>query len=561
MRKPLRLLAALLALCVTATLFPPVGLAAGTIHRLKNEGILSELVASSAVKDGDTIILEGLGRVVDVSDPSTDIPWVINKNLTIQGAEGASASITSYSGIVLGNNVTFRNLAINFPSLVYTDIVANGYTLTLDGVTCSNQPFSLFCGSLTGSPYPSLPTAGPNGQIIIEGNTSLKSSKQCGDIYAGNLYWGNSENATADAPEHLNGNVEISIPSTSVKSNALGTIYACGATRANSSVHEPEYIISTVTGTVTISGNVPDVQGTGGGTVNVTYSGGSNQANKIFSNISSLSVEKGDLVLDANSSFRDANTISVLSGARLSVVNMTDPSFCNFNGGGYLILGQSQTLNITGNVSGASKVAVGRVGYSATDGDICGVNPLLNHVYIQAPSSSDKSFELLPTNTSTPIVLEYASGGSWTAVSPGGTGGTDEKIASFAFKSPETHVGAEGVNEEAEMPLDVEYIGDQNTIDLSNIFLDIKVNGKAATLDPNSDDYGYKIYTTDDLKSIAVVYSNSSDAFYATPTAEGTYNISITIPGEYTQSGQPLTASAKLIVGTPGPTSIPVPQA
>ena len=66
MRKPLRLLAALLALCVTATLFPPVGLAAGTIHRLKNEGILSELVASSAVKDGDTIILEGLGRVVDV---------------------------------------------------------------------------------------------------------------------------------------------------------------------------------------------------------------------------------------------------------------------------------------------------------------------------------------------------------------------------------------------------------------------------------------------------------------------------------------------------------------
>ena len=557
MRKPLRLLAALLALCVTATLFPPVGLAAGTIHHLKNEGILSELVASNDVKDGDTIILEGHGNVVDVSVPSSDIPWVINKNLTIQGAEGASASITSYSGIVLGDNVTFRNLAINFPSLVYTDIAANGYTLTLDEVTCSNQPFSLFCGSLTGSPYLSLPSAGPKGQIIIKGKTSLKSSKQCGDIYAGNLYWGNPENATADAPEHLNGDVDISVPSTSVESDALGTIYACGATRGNSSVHEPEYIDSTVTGTVTISGNVPDVQGTGGGTVDVTYSGGSYPADRTFSNISNLTVEQGSLVLEGASSFRGANTISVRSGARLSVVNMTDPSFCDFNGGGYLILGQSQTLNITGSVTGTSKVAVGRVGSN----DTCGKNPLLNHVYIQAPSSSDKSFELLPTNTVTPIVLEYASDGSWTAVSSGGTGGTDEKVASFAFKSPETRVGAEGVNKETAMLLNVEYIGDQNTIDLSNILLDIKVNGETATLDPNSDDYGYNVYTTDNLTSIAVVYSNNGDAFYATPTAEGTYNISITIPGEYTQSGQPLTASAKLIVGTPGPTSIPVPQA
>ena len=175
MRKPLRLLAALLALCVTATLFPPVGLAAGTIHRLKNEGILSELVASNDVKDGDTIILEGHGNVVDVSVPSTDIPWIINKNLTIQGAEGASASITSYSGIVLGNNVTFRNLAINFPSTVYTDIAANGYTLTLDGVTSGNWPFSLFCGTLTGSPYyQSLPSAGPEAGLSLRGIPASK---------------------------------------------------------------------------------------------------------------------------------------------------------------------------------------------------------------------------------------------------------------------------------------------------------------------------------------------------------------------------------------------------
>lgn len=557
MKKPLRLLAALLAVCVTASLFPPVGFAAGNTHSLPHNGDLNVLIAGDSVLDGDTIFLEGAGCVQDLG--SNDTPWVINRSVTIEGRQAGefSPSLSFQTGvIVLNADVTIRNLELTASSTVASAIVANGHTLTLENVTCYDRPVSLFCGTLTGCPASINIASGKQGEIIIQGNTSLKGgtnySGQCGNIYAGNLYWG--DNALTNNPEASLIPASISIPSTSIQTGSLGTVYACGATRLGGSEYESDPDSAPVRNTVTISGNVPDVRGAGANTVTVQYSGSGSEAVRAFTDISALEVRAGHLALSAGSTLQD---VSVNDGARLSLVNLTNPEFQDFTGGGYLILGKDQTLNIVGAVSGTSKVAVGSVGYDASlGGDYCGVAPVPDHPYIQAPRSVSTSFELLRTNTPLPFTLEYASGGTWTAVS-GSAGGEDEKVSGFAFQDPETIVDAEAIGQdEAEMPLNVMRVGTGTPVDLSAISLNITVNGKIAP-PVWSDDFGYYIYTADKLKDIAVV----NDIFYATPTAEGTYNISITLPGQYTQSGQPLTASAKLTVGTPGPVSIPIPQA
>lgn len=420
MKKPLRLLAALLAVCVTASLFPPVGFAAE--HVLSADGSLNTFIKDTA-QNGDTIVLLGTGWVKDLD--STDAPWIINKSVTIRGnmADGQRQSVTLESGvIVLNADVTFQDLELRFTTMMSSAIVTNGHKLTLDNVTCY-RPVSLFCGTLTG--YSGIPAPGALGEIVIENGTSLKdtagSSTPCGNIYAGNLHW-NANTSSPGSPAASPVPASISIPSTSIQTGSLGTVYACGATRRGGSEYESDPVNAPVRNTVTISGNVPDVRGAGADTVTVQYSGSGSEAVRAFTDISALEVRAGHLALSAGSTLQD---VSVNDGARLSLVKLTNPTIQDFTGGGYLILGKDQTLNIAGTVSGTSMVAVGSVGYNVDHGDICGTIPVLNdHIYIQAPQSNSTSFELLPTNTLTPIHLEYADGGTWTAVS-GSAGGEE----------------------------------------------------------------------------------------------------------------------------------------
>ena len=199
MKKTLRLIAALLVFCFTATCFPPTGLAAGrTTHILTDGNEL--LTALASASDGDTIQCSGLISV-GTSD-GTDAPWVIDKNVTIEGG-----TLTVHrGGIVLDADVTFRNTTIDFTTSMRNAIMANGHTLVLDGVTTSNFSFNLFCGGLILGHEEgqfTVPAPGSMGEIIIRGNTCLqgKDSYGMGNIYAGNLCMGGTDEAH-NKPEH-----------------------------------------------------------------------------------------------------------------------------------------------------------------------------------------------------------------------------------------------------------------------------------------------------------------------------------------------------------------------
>ena len=107
-------------------------------------GDLAQAVENAAA--GSTLVLQG--SCVVGTENGGDAPWVIDKALTIRGG-----SITVWrGGIVLGDNVTFQNTEINFSSFMRNAIVANGYTLTLDSVTCpTGRSVNLFCGGLLDS--------------------------------------------------------------------------------------------------------------------------------------------------------------------------------------------------------------------------------------------------------------------------------------------------------------------------------------------------------------------------------------------------------------------------
>lgn len=121
----------------------------------------------------------------------------------------------------MGADVTFDGVTLSFDSPIRNAIMANGYTLTLNNVSrvSGAREVHLLCGGLTGQLAfaDSLPPEGPNGRIVIQGNTSL------GNIYAGSLFGDGSPNC-------FNGNSEIIIEKGA--SGQMGEVYASGAIQA-----------------------------------------------------------------------------------------------------------------------------------------------------------------------------------------------------------------------------------------------------------------------------------------------------------------------------------------
>lgn len=535
-------IAVILALCMVISMLPSAAFAeGGTVHTLADKGDPEKLINSAAVQDGDTIRVEGTGFL----QRGTDAPWVIGKSVTI---ENGTLKIGT-GGILLGADVTFRNINLSFDSSIRNAIIANGHTLTLENVTCGNYCFNLFCGGLIDSNNEGFPNApsGQEGTVIIKGKTGLQNYDYLGsgNIYAGNLTMGgmNEEhNGMADnGPKNVfNGNAVIRIED-SLSSTALGKIYACGAQQripvsaAGGKITLPNPDDYTVDGTVSIYGKVPDVNGAGAGEVFVTYSGGENLAEQTFTGLSRLTVAKGNLSLKAGSSLKDA-AVSIMEGGKLNIKNLGNTEVAAFQGGGLLVLGELQTLTITGEVQGTASVAIDETNYNHTESTKA---PIKEHAYIQAPKSKDTAFRLLPYNTQPNTILSRDDLGVWTVIE---TSEEENRLESVQFET--TELGE--VNQEAELPLSVKSAGGR-WIYLDFIPLNIYVNGSLADRQTfkydNADDIYYR-YTTDAL-SMEVI----GNVLCATPKAEGVYTIKLEVPGEYTASGQPLQTSTTLTVG------------
>lgn len=552
-------MAALLAFCVLAAAFPPVGLAAeGNELAIPAGTDLYDLLKEDTVKNGDT--LRCTGTVYASDTPEIDDPWIIDKSITI---EGGSLTIGT-GGILLGADVTFKNTELLFTKPICNAIVANGYTLTLDGVTASSRgyAFNVFCGTLVPNSTQSfqVPDPGTTNTVIIQGGTNLRSGNMAvvgeSNIYAGSLSLGSMSPEVDEAgrPHSFAGSPTIRIEGCADGRTPLGTIYASGAQQRNlfeKDAQKPtlrDTAQYTVSGSVTIEGtnSLPNIDGAGAAAANAVYQGGTYPATKTFTDISSLSVEAGSLALDNASWFRNGGILKVSNGATVDIQNMDSSlSISDFHGGGSLILGQPQVLTITGNVTGETTVGVGKIFNGASD------IPTLNHTYIIAQGSSESSFHLAPPNIANPPALIFDGSGNWTATQPTG------EISKLVSLRPE-NIHAESGETEVIIPLNPVCTGLE--LSLSTLSLAIQVNGAQAAFieNTNPDDSHYeagglRLFAGNyDGESLAVYHGDGS---YITPILDGTYTIKITVPGEYTVSGNPLTASCTLTVGD----STPVP--
>lgn len=581
----------LLALCLLAALLPQRALAAEI--PVLDGGDLAQAVENAAA--GSTLVLQG-SCVVGTQDGG-DAPWVIDKALTIQGG-----SITVWpGGIVLKDDVTFQNTVIGFSSNMRNAIIANGHTLTLDGVTCSASSaysINLFCGGLLDSNEEGfgdyLPVSGSAGTVIVRGNTSLQGLRAAstGNIYAGNLCMGTGENGDGPANAY-SGNPSIQVEGlTGTGSGAIGTIYACGAQQRNGNggvgkITLPDPDQYTVNGAVSVnlgrSGTPAQGQASvdGAGAVGRTYvsfrdASGNGPVSRQLKSVIGVGVESGSLSLSAGSSFLPEAGLTVGSGTTLNLSAMGDVNIQSFSGGGSLILAQNQTLTISGNVEGTTTVGIG--GISNTNG-ASSDKAVEGHVYIQATQSSDGQFQLAPHSTQPNMKLVKAETGAWTAVQEAGET-PDERVIvkSLQVTEPSQRVVDSGVSE-TNFPLTVAYgAASASPSYLSSVPMTVRVNGKEAI--PKSMD-NFPFYVTGESSGVALMFMDEngvedltivgwngtniwSDGYDPEIIPDGRYEIELTVPGTHTEAGASISVSAVLTVGTPDlsqPISIDVPRA
>lgn len=571
MKKSLRLLAALLALCMTAAAGPPAGLAADADGPRASAIDLEQLVQEAA--PGSTITLTGNARI----EPSVS-PWIISKDITIDGG-GHTVSVYG-TGILLGGNVTFSNMALGLHSADGRNaIIANGHALTLDNVTADELAVNLFCGTLIPAEYEkdkfTVPQPGGAGSITILGKTNLQgpntASLGTANIFAGSLAMGSftaGVGTEGDGPANeFAGDAAIRVED-SAGSGALGTIYAGGAQQRmpigqqSGKVTSPNPRAYTVSGTVSISGAaIPDVDGAGSGATHVAYQGGAYEATRNFEHISSLSVESGRLVLDSWSTFREDGALFLSGGAKLDLKKFdgTDIPVQTFTGqGGTLLLKETQTWTVKGRAEGAAKVAVGDTNF---DGSQSTTVPTEGHTYIRTPSGSAAAFQLLPHSRYPDMKLVQDAGGSWKA-SNSSPGGGVNRVTSFRIVED---TAAATVGEETCIAMEAEFEStDLPTLDF--IPLSILVDGRTLNPAPDAENDGYYTYTTMLGELFMTVIG---DELCVTPNgadSAGEYKIQVSIPTKYNGSGGTLTDSVTLTVtdgGTtpPSPVVVQVPAA
>lgn len=567
-----RSLALLAALCIAITSLPPAyalspvqGRAPQT-HTVTGDyqgdtETLRKLINSDAVQDGDTIRLIGSCMVNDLN--SNSAPWVINKRITITG----DTLYLRSGGIVLGADVTFTDVNLSFANCVRNAIMANGYTLTLNNVSseASTRRIHLLCGGLTGDVKLTdpIPQPGNNGRIIIQGSTSL------GNLYAGSL-------SGDGQPNDFSGNAEIVIANGAT--GKMGDIYASGALEtyippnswfdqtepAPPSADPEQFSVSgkvniqlyntsvlSVNGDTGIPGNAPDI----------TYYG-KEFPNEVVTlqNIASLTVQNGNLKPKSGSSFADENaSVSVSNQATLDLTNF-DPNLTinNFSGGGSLILGQTQTLNIQGDVTGSTRFGAGSInGFSGASQALTA-----GHTYIRAPRSGPDSFILAEASDSPArIKLVRNTNGDWVGTDASSGGNTDKTIVTSFQLPPQVTISTQIPDVEALIPIQVEYSADTTYPSLSAVPLTVLLDGMNLT---RKEENGTYYYTNGigDIRLEIIQNDDNEENFWVTGFSfalpdTGTYKFNITIPKEYTINDTSMRATTTLTISNDAPLTPP----
>ncbi|MBQ9990794.1 MAG: hypothetical protein IJP31_07620 [Lachnospiraceae bacterium] len=544
-----------------------IGFAVGLIATLQmyvsaeTKQVSTEKDFLAALADSTVDVIQLTGSIQIGVESGEDEPLVINRAVTIQG-NGNEMTLRK-AGIILGADVTFQDIQIGFTNTVRNAIIANGYKLTLNKVTpvssTTNTSIHLFCGGITDySGSVSIPATGNKGEIIVGGTSRL------GNIYAGSFSDGADENsATANSfsspaaitvAEDFQGNI--------------GEIYAHGARESRGEgegdLLYPDSSKYKATGGVTINlnnGVAKTIYGATGGDTDAaviyTDDGTGYQYTPLLDNIGSLALNAGSEGSKADLAPLTGSSLSSKSGAvtlnektYLNLSSMGDTvAISSLSGGGTLILGGSQTLNISGEVSGTTSLAIG--GLDST-GQYSTGSISEEHAYIYAPDSQAGNIVLLPPAGNTGLTVKRDEQGNWIIPSAG-----EETILIESMAMPASVEKENGVSEVIIPVTEITY-GSQDVYDyLAFIPMNVMVgNYTAAQKKEDGDSYSYSTgsgSTDIEFYFIGNQDGETTEALYIKGAgtnliAAGEYKFNFTISEQYMKSGQPYSFTVTLTV-------------
>ena len=501
--------------------------------------------ALNAVEDGGTICVGEKGAFVNSSD---DKPLVINKNVTITSKSDTAPEISiRKAGVVLGGNVSFKNVVLSLVNGNHALIAANGYTLTLDNVTYfqNTREVHIVGGTLYDKNGVSLsPTVGEKSKIVLNGNKT-----HFGNIYAGSI------NGSFDK------DVEIDINGVTGKN--IGKVYSCGAKEGyynsdnfldpNNEPTAPTAgsAVYGVTGNVNINlsnSSICEIDGDcGSGRANVSVVT-EYQYSSAMKNIGLLTVDSGMIEL---TEINDDVNVKINSNGILDMSNLGECSVNDFYGGGTLVLAKDGLLTVNGTLSGVTEFQ--------TSG---GVNSSgiaeYDRLYIKT-SKGDGSFTFNPYATQSDMTLDKTLNGFKTSSK------TEEAVVlkSFGITGSEFNDTSLEVNQGYfDIPIETEFEG-SGFYDISMVPLVYTVSYNGETYGPRNstltDDGNYE----GDFKELNMCFAPITDNISVTKysstigfmddIAEGVYDVTVTAP---TASGN-VERSFKLIVGDVTPTATP----
>lgn len=400
-----------------------------------------EDAVKNVANNGKIYILSSQSAIINEQPGNS--PFVIDKQVTIEPEPGQSnATLTSRAaGIVLGADVTFKNINLNVINGYHDQIFANGYRLTLSNVTRADgsRLIDLVAGSLYSSRQQ--PTVnvlpGAHGQITVQGECEF------GNIYAGSI----NDNFYGDA----------SIALQDVKTSSVGEIYASGANEAvfnqdnwfgdiEPPAPVPDSELYTTDGKVTITldkSPTRKIDGSGADSTEVSLSTSNQVSGCSYTNIDKITVTKGQFQPSQLSALSNRTlSAAVPAGGTLDLTKLADNlTIKNFWGGGELILGQNSLLTITGETTGTTSFFSERKNHDGTSGVVAE-----NKVYIKTAQNSTGIFTFAPTQSPAQkdLKLERQPSGDWKIVKPS----SGNPTVTFTYTSSDTYMGEVDSSEE-----------------------------------------------------------------------------------------------------------------
>lgn len=387
--------------------------------------------ALANVSEGGTIYILGSNNAF-INARENDLPFVFDKAVTVEPEPGADRAIlvSRAAGMVLGADVTLKNIELDFAFPYHDQICANGYRLILENVSrnSGHRLIDLVGGSLYDTDGERLgPEPGQNGQITVSGKKS-----EFGNLYAGSI----------NGP--FEGNVSICVED--AKGAVIGEVYGSGAKEAEYDRDNwfdleeppapvPDSALYPVNGKVQVTiQNAPvrtvDGQGAVQGTSVIFGSLYRTDTLSLY-NIMGLTVTEGILepvVLTASDGM--GLDFNIAADAALDLNKLGDINVNNFTGGGKVVLDINAVMKIAGNVTGetAFETNGGYNGYSGL--------ALENHTYIQTAADSEGIFTFTPYPTQPYLKLVKQSDGKWNTVSD-----TDSTYVTIMYWTDNTAYG------------------------------------------------------------------------------------------------------------------------